>query len=286
MTSLLKRHQILLASLLLCLFSLHLASTDIRGTGGAVLVRGLLDLTVVPVQSAILRTQKTFKEAWQGYVSLVGVREENEELKRDLTRLFEENNRLKEELWLNMRLKELLAYKETSPFKTVAAGILGFNRGGGWTRTLTLNKGAGDGIEADMPLLTREGVVGRVIRVSGYTSTALLLTDPRSNIDVILQRTRVKGVVVGNGDEGLVLKYVRQLDDVQVGDRVVTAGHSGIFPKGILVGEVKAIEKGEDNFFKHIVVRPGANLEILEEVLIVTDNGNPPGAEENKTPLD
>jgi rod shape-determining protein MreC len=275
MTSFLKRYQIILASLILCLFSLHLASTDRKGLGGAALVKGLLDLTVAPVQTAMLSTKDSFKEMWQRYVYLVGLKEENETLRTEIDSLVEENNRLKEEVWLTIRLKELLAFKENAPFSTVAAGILGYNRGDWWTKTVTLNKGAIDGIKGDMPLLSADGVVGRIVGVSRSASTALLVTDPRSNIDVILQRTRVKGVVEGNGTEGLILKYIRELDDVQVGDRVVTAGHSGIFPKGLLVGEVRAIEKGEDNFFKHIEVDPGANLKKLEEVLIVTDNGNP-----------
>jgi rod shape-determining protein MreC len=275
MISFLKRHQIVLASLLLCLFSLHLVSTDRGGTGGTVLVKGLVDFALTPFQTAMLRTEESIKSGWKGYVYLVGLKEENEELKEDIRILVEENNRLKEDVQLNIRLKELVAFKESAPFSTVAAEILGFNRGGGWTRTVSLNKGAVDGIERDMTLLSPDGVVGRIVDVSRSVSTALLVTDPRSNIDVILQRTRVKGVVEGYGSEGLLLKYVRQLDDVQVGDRVVTAGHSGIFPKGLLVGEVRAAEKGEDNFFKHIEVQPAANLKKLEEVLIVTDNGNP-----------
>ncbi len=279
MLTFVKRHQIILAALVLCLFSLHLASADRKGTGGARLVNGILDLTLAPVQSAILQTRNSFKNLWQGYVYLVGVNRENEALTEDIQRLVTENNRLKEELWLNMRLKELLAFKENAPLSTVAAGILGFNMSGGWTRTVTLNRGSADGIKADMPLLSPDGVVGRIVEVSRSTSTALLLTDPRSNIDVILQRTRVKGVVEGNGTEGLILKYVRLLEDVQVGDRVVTAGYSGIFPKGLLVGEVRAVEKGEDNFFKYIELQPGTNLEKLEEVLIVTQSGTPVATE-------
>jgi rod shape-determining protein MreC len=279
MVSFIKRHQIILASLILCLFSLHLASTDRKGAGGAILVKGFLDFTLAPVQTAILHTQNSFKEVWRKYIYLLGLKDENEALRREVYSLVEENNRLKEDVRLATRLKELVAFKENAPFSTVAAGVLGFNMGGGWTRTVTLNKGAIDGIKEDMPLLSADGVVGRIVEVSRYASTALLVTDPRSNIDVILQRTRVKGVVGGNGTERLVLKYVRQLDDVQVGDRVITAGHSRIFPKGLLVGEVRAIEKGEDNFFKYIEVEPRARLKKLEEVLIVTDNGNPLTAE-------
>ncbi len=274
MTSFVKKHRIIIAALVLCLLSLHLASTNMRSAGGAPLVKGLLESITTPVQSALLRTRETIRDVWERYINLVGLKEQNESLKKDAQALTEENNRLKEELWLTARLKELLEFKQNAPFKTVAAEILGFNRGGGWIRTVTLNKGAVDGIREDMPLLTADGVVGKTVGVSKSASTGLLLTDPRSNIDVILQRTRVRGVLEGNGSDGLVLKYVRQLDDVQLGDRVITAGISGIFPKGMLVGDVRAVKRGEDNFFKYIEVQPSADLKKIEEVLIVIDTTN------------
>jgi rod shape-determining protein MreC len=84
-----------------------------------------------------------------------------------------------------------------------------------------------------------------------------------------VQRTRVKGVVEGNGFDGLTLKYVRQLDDVTLGDRIVTSGFSGLFPKGLVIGEVTRVEKGADNFFKDIRVNPGVEFKKLEEVLLV-----------------
>jgi rod shape-determining protein MreC len=174
----------MLASLVLCLFSLHLASTYRKGAGGAALVKGLLDLTVAPVQTAILSTKDSFEEMWQGYVYLVGLKEENEAvglkeeneaMRREIDSLVEENNKLKEEVWLTTRLKELLAFKENALFSTVAAGILGYNRGGGWIRTVTLNKGAIDGIKGDMPLLSADGVVGRIVEVSRSASTKVRL---------------------------------------------------------------------------------------------------------------
>ncbi len=276
MLSFIKRHQVILASVILCLVSLHLVSTTRKGTGGDVIVRSVLSVVTKPVQSTLIGIRSKVVGVWNGYIYLVGLSEENEGLRRTINQLVEENNRLKEELGLNARLKELLRFKDKTPVKTVAAEILGFSSfgpGGEWMRTLAINKGSGDGIKAGMPVVTPQGIVGRIVETNRFTSTVLLLTDPRSNIDVIIQRTRVKGVVEGDGSGGLILKYVRQLDDVIPGDRVVTAGLSTIFPKGLLVGEVVSVDKGEDNFFKRIELRPAADFRRLEEVLIVTGGG-------------
>jgi len=196
--------------------------------------------------------------------------------------LLEENNRLKEEIGLNERLRDLLKFKEESPYPVVAAKILslnGFGTGENWTRTLTLDRGTISGIMVDMPVVSTQGVIGRVIETLKHTSTVLLLTDPRSDIDVIIQRTRIHGIVEGGSDK-LILKYIRQFDDVETGDMVVTSGLSGIFPKGLQVGMVTRVEKGEDNIFRYIEVNPSTDLRRLEEVLVITQ-GSPLSGIEN-----
>ncbi|MBI5810629.1 MAG: rod shape-determining protein MreC, partial [Deltaproteobacteria bacterium] len=194
---------------------------------------------------------------------------DNDALKHTVTALQDENARLKEEVRLHGRLKDILDYKDGAPFDTIAAGIVSLNIDQ-WSRTATINKGTESGIAKDMAVISRLGAVGRIISASAGASTVLLSTDIRSNIDVIVQRTRIKGVVEGLGSEGMTLKYVRQLDDAQVGDQIITSGLSGIFPKGLQVGEITRIEKGKDNFFKYIEVRPAADIQRLEEVLVVT----------------
>ena len=272
MTSFVKRHQILIVSIFIVLFSLHLALTD-RGARqrGAFLDR-IFSVAVTPVQDAVLGTYNVVASVFQDYFFLVGVKKENEALRDAVTALTEENNRLTEDLLLSSRLKELLVYKETLPFSTIASDILAYNIDR-WTQTITIDKGAADGVEKEMSVITPLGVVGRVIDVNPGTSRVLLSTDIRSNIEAVVQRTRVKGVVEGNGTGGLVLKYVRELDDVKIGDMIITSGFSGLFPRGIVIGEVSRIEKGVDNFFNYIEVRPGVDLKTLEEVLVVEDPG-------------
>ena len=269
--SFLKRYQIILVSAALALFSLHLALTDKKEYARGYLLKEILSYTVTPVQSAILGVQGSIKGVWTDYFYLVGVKDENEALKKTVYSLVEENRRLSEETKQNERLRALLEFKEALPYSTIGSAITGYSMER-WSRTIVIDKGSSNGIEKDHGAIALTGVVGRVIEVNGASSRVLLTTDLRSNIDVIIERTRVKGVVEGNGTDGLVMKYVRQVDDVKPGDIVVTSGLSGVFPKGLAVGEVIRVEKSGDNFFKHIEVRPAVDLGRLEEVLVLKEN--------------
>lgn len=270
--SFLRKNQIIIASLALALFSLHLALTGRQEVERGFVLREILSRTVSPMQRLMLGIEDSVKGVWSGYIYLVNVRDENEELKKALTLVNEDNLRLKEEINLNARLKAILEYKDQLPHKSKSAVIIGFNKEP-WARTVTIDKGAKDGIAKDLAVINPIGVVGRVIDVNTHTSKVLLGSDLRSNIDVIVQRSRIKGVAEGNGADGFLLKYVRQVDDVQLGDLVLTSGLSGVFPKGVAVGEVVKIEKGRDNFFKSIEVRPAVNIQRVEEVLVVTETG-------------
>ncbi len=273
MFSFIRRHQIILSAFLLCLVSLHIAVNAERGIGGEVIVRGVVSTVSRPIQKGFLALYSVFDRVWSNYIYLVGVREENRFLHETLHRLMEENNRLREELLLTERLKEILRYRNVLGMDSLAAEVTGYSSFGaaGWMKTATLDKGSGDGIKVDMAVVSPRGVVGRIIEVTSTTSTVLLLTDPRSSIDAIVQRTRIKGLVEGTGSRTLRLKYIRQLDDVRPGDVLVTAGLSGIFPKGLEVGRITRVEKGKDNFFKYIEVEPTAPLDSLEEVLIIKE---------------
>ncbi len=271
MVSFLKRYRLIITSVFLCLFALHTASTNIKGIGGTAITGRLVFLVTVPVQSGIIYVVEGINGAWSSYLYLVNVKKENYSLKSDIAKLKEENNRLKEESLLNNRLRELLAFKETAAATAVEANVIGIE-GAGWTRTVSINKGSSDGISRDMAVITPSGIVGRIIDAQPAASKALLLTDPRSSIDVIVQRNRIKGIVEGNVSNSLTLKYIRHGEDIQIGDVLVSSGLSGMFPKGLIVGEVTRIEKGEDNFFIGIEVKPGANLQKLEEVLIMKND--------------
>ena len=271
MVTFLKKHRVIITSAALCLFALHIASTNTRGIGGTIITGKLISFLSAPVQHTITYTIQGIGTTWTNYIYLVSVRKENDLFKNEIAKLKEENNQMKEAVFLNSRLKELLSFKENAGGTAVAANVIGIESSG-WIRTVTLNKGTSDGIKQDMAVVTPLGIVGRIIDIQPATSKALIITDPRCNIDAVVQRSRIRGIVEGNGTERPALKYVTRGDDIQIGDVLISSGLSGIFPKGMVIGEVTRIEKGEDSFFMDIEVKPAADMKRLEEVLIIMED--------------
>ncbi|HZX36289.1 MAG TPA: rod shape-determining protein MreC [Thermodesulfobacteriota bacterium] len=285
MTSFVKKHRVVIVSVLLCLFSLYLVSTPRSGTGGEIIVRKVVLFFAVPLELSVNAVQKTAKDAWNGYIFLVNVKKENDELKNSLNSLAEENNKLREELALKTRIETLEDFGAGLRLKSVVAGVVsvsGLGGSSGWTRTLVINKGENYGIQADMPVISPAGVVGRIINTGETTSTVLLLTDPRSNINAVAQRTRLRGIAEGTSD-GITLKYINRPADIAAGDVILTAGLADIFPKGTPIGTVVSVEDSKDTFFKDVRLKPAADIGNLEEVLVIAAApGAPAPPEETK----
>ncbi|MFZ3071925.1 MAG: rod shape-determining protein MreC [Thermodesulfobacteriota bacterium] len=272
MTSFVKKHRVVIVSVLLCLFSLYLVSTPRSGTGGEIIVRKAVLFFAVPLKSAVNAVRETAKNTWTGYIFLVNVKKENDELKSSLGYIKEENNTLRETLALRIRIKTLEDFGSEHRLKGVTAEVLsvsGLGGSSGWTRTMLIDRGENDGIQPDMPVISHEGVVGRIIIAGKTTSTVLLLTDPRFNINAVAQRTRLRGIAGGSSD-AVTLKYINRLADIAVGDVILTAGLAGIFPKGEPIGTVISVEEDKDNFFKDVRLRPAADIANMEEVLVLT----------------
>ena len=124
-----------------------------------------------------------------------------------------------------------------------------------------------------MSVVTPLGVVGRVVDVAARSAKVLLLTDPNSGIDVMVQRTRARGIVSGSLENGTVLKYIKRTEDVQVGDRLITSGLDGVFLKGLMVGTVTKVRKESLGLFQVIEVMPAVSLARTEIVLVVSAEG-------------
>ncbi|MFQ5329936.1 MAG: rod shape-determining protein MreC [Thermodesulfobacteriota bacterium] len=269
MFSLLKRHQLIVTSLLLCLLSIHLIITDKRGAGGEMLVGTAISVVAAPLQSAVTTITGGVSSTWSDYIALIGIKEENNLLREELAMVASERARLLEEVASARRVKALLGFKEERSLPMVAARIIGTDTYG-LTRTVTIDLGESDGVQRNMAVVTHRGIVGKIIELYGDSSMVLLATDPRFRVDGVVQRNRVKGIVEGSGGERLVLKYIRQLDNIEVGDRIISSGLGGIFAKGLTVGEVAKVEVGDDSFFQYVEVIPSVDLDKMEEVLVIT----------------
>ena len=164
--------------------------------------------------------------------------------------------------------KLLLGFKEQFISKTVAAQVIG-GTGSELSRSVYIDKGERDGLKPDMAVLTKDGIVGKVLRVYRSTSLVLLIDDQTSGVGSILEKSRLQGILRGTPSGAVVLEKVMSDETVPVGEQVLTSGGDGIFPKGLNVGTVTKVSIGND-LFLNIHVRPAADLNRLEEVLVVT----------------
>lgn len=204
---------------------------------------------------------------WSDYVALWGVRDENARLREEIKKYQVVNIKYREAMATNVRLEMLLGLKETLPPPTLTALIQGRDPSL-WFKTITINRGSSDGVGKGMPVLTVEGVVGQVIDSGPHYAKVLLANDPNSAIEVLLQESRVQGILKGTGS-GYRMHYVQKNNEVKVGDQVVTSGQSDVFPKGLPVGIVSKVNYSERGMFLDIEVEPAVNFAGLEQVIIV-----------------
>ncbi len=231
---------------------------------------------IMPIQRAFFATGSAIRGFFADYIALRGVRRENQNLLVELGRLRGEVDRLSEERARAERLAELLAFRQTAGMTTQAANVIG-RQPSNWYQTLLIDKGEEEGVRPGMGVMVPSGVVGRVTKVGSRFAQVLLLNDRNSAIGVLVQRTREQGVLEGI-EEGTRFKYLSRFADVAEGDRVITSGVAGGFPKGVPVGSVSRVVRREDEMFLAVEVRPAVNLSNLEEVFVVSQDENESGA--------
>jgi rod shape-determining protein MreC len=204
----------------------------------------------------------------KGYILLVGAQQENQRLQSENERLQLENGVMNELLRENERLRDALDLKRSHPPTAVMAQVIG-KQSSPVSSTVTLNKGADDGILKDMAVVTSQGVVGKVQAALAGTAKVLLLTDPGSTIAVRVMRNREDGLLEGKL-VNCALKYISYYTDIQEGDLLVTSGLDGIYPSGLAVARVSKVSKHEANPFQTVIAEPAVKLSRLEEALVLT----------------
>jgi rod shape-determining protein MreC len=266
--TLVRRHSVLITSGLLLAVSLALLVANARGPRRIDPLGVVFLEAVTPVAYLVRSASTAIGEAWNGYVDLVGVRQEKEWLRRRVRELESLADGAGEIGAENERLRSLLALRDEMPRDAVAARIAGADVGGLF-RTVTLNKGERDGIEKGMAVIAADGVVGRIVATSPHASRVLLAVDPSSGVDALVQRTRARGIVEGGSEAGCRLKFVKRREELLVGDRVITSGLDGIFPRGVAIGRIVGVPRDDRGLFQTAEVEPAVDLERLEEVLVV-----------------
>ena len=209
-----------------------------------------------------------FRDAWRKYFALQNTTKENEQIRRENDALKLQVAQLEGKAAEADRLAILLNFRKShADVPMIAARVIGTGAGTA-SLMIQLDRGERDGIRKNMGVITPDGVVGKIVEAYPNASQVLLLTDKESGVGAMLADSRIQSPVGGQGEPLLVMKYVPNDDEVNLGERVITSGMDRIFPRDLPVGTVAEIKAG--NPFKQIRVKPSANLERLEEVLVLT----------------
>jgi rod shape-determining protein MreC len=261
-----RRYALLVAVLLT---SLLLLTVQTRG-GGPARAGDLVALALTPVQNLLTKAHRGALSVWNSYADWKRVRAENLALHAENERLRIEALQARETDQENRRLRRLVTLRERLPLTTLGGEIIG-REGGGWARSVTVNRGRADGVAQQMPVIVPDGLVGRIVQVRAGASVVQLLNDPTSTVGAIVQRTRTAGLVEGEPGGGLRFKFMaRDGAGVAAGDLIVTSGLGTLFPKGIPVGRVTAIEDKGSALFHFAVLVPVVDFARVEEVLVLT----------------
>ena len=232
------------------------------------LSRGVLIL-VYPFQQQLTEMVQSIKDVWNQYFFLVYTEHENRRLKVELGKRFERLNNCVELELENGRLRHLLGFENVLPGPMVAARVIGRDPSS-WSKTVIVDKGTHDGVRQAAPVVIPEGVVGVVVDVSTRNAKVLLLIDPNSAVDAIVQQTRARGIVKGGESDFCIFEYVLRKHELSVGDTVVSSGLDSVFPKGLRIGRVSEIVRLNAGIFQKVSVTPTVDFEILEEVFILS----------------
>lgn len=278
-----RRYHIAAFVIALLLFGLVLISLRVKQRQGVTFLDAVVLELTSPMQKAATFVIKSVHGVFQQYVFLVRLQRENELLKRRIAELQEETHQMKEMELANERLRKLLQFREKMPTSVIGAEVIGRDPSS-WFKSVTVNKGDRDGINKGMAVISSEGVVGQILKTAPHYATVLLITDYNSAIDTLVQRTRAKAIVEGKEENRCELKYLLRTEEVAVGDVVITSGLGGIFPKGLVVGEIMAVDKKSHGVFQYAELAPSVDLTKLEEVFIISVSAfSPPHQEEKGT---
>jgi len=242
-----------------------------RASSGAPrLIRVWTVTAFAPLERTLVSTGHFLSRTWRSYIDLHDVRRQNRELEEQLDRMRLDEVRLKNDAEQSQRLQVLLDFKERFVGQTVAAQVIATS-GSDLSRVFTIDKGSRAGVRQDMAVITPDGVVGKVKEVSPLSSQVLMINDRESGAGVILENSRLQGVLHGAGMGELRVADILSDEKVDIGERVITSGGDRVFPKGLPVGSVTSVGPDPDGSpFLSISLKPASNLNRLEEVLVVT----------------
>jgi rod shape-determining protein MreC len=256
-----------------------LATSAARGKDRFDFSEHFVTVVLAPVEYVTAQFGYVVRQAGTSTGQIVNVYRDNQALRAENEQLRQSYIDTTEILAENARLRAMLDYKKSAPqFDFVTAAVVARDPGT-WTNIIIINRGTAHGIAKDMPVITSQGLVGNVVQAFSGTAKVQLVLDPRSAVGALVQRpeSRVAAIVEGNGARPLSPRMVNLARDADIikGDKVITSGFGGIYPKGLLLGEVVDVVNEEGGLLKYALLKPAVDFDRLEEVFVIVRSREP-----------
>jgi rod shape-determining protein MreC len=246
------------------------STLDPGDSSGVRLIRLWANAIVSPPERLIHSSKLNSGNLWQSYIDLRHVSEQNQELQKTIDRMRLEQAELLEDARQGQRLQGQMGFQEKYVYATLPAQAIG-SSGSDQSRVFYLDKGSADGLDRDMAVITPDGIVGKIREVFPHSAQVLGINDQTSGAGVILETTRIRGILRGNAAGRPQIVGILADQRIQPGEKVLTAGGDQIFPRGLPVGVVeKVIPDPDRDSFILVIVKPAAHLDRLDEVLVIT----------------
>lgn len=229
--------------------------------------QAVVQTVTYPLQAAVNSVASTFTNLWSSYISLIDTNEENELLKQQLQDMEEIMNQHIENSVQFIRLRDQLLFASKKTTEKIFAEIIGESADN--THDIRLiNRGSNQLVQRKYIVLRKEGLVGRIQSVSPFQSSVQLITDQRSRISALIQRNRIRGLIYGT-HQGLEMRQINQHATIKIGDRVISSGLGGLYPKGLLIGWVSEIRHQKHELFKTAILDSAVDFNLIEEVFVI-----------------
>ncbi|HHT49178.1 MAG TPA: rod shape-determining protein MreC [Firmicutes bacterium] len=226
-----------------------------------------------PFQKGIYYVTTFVTDSWQTVNTLGALHRENDEMRKYISELVTELSQLEQLKAENERLRKLLQFKAAAELELVPVEVIARNPNN-TSATLTIDKGSKAGLARNMPVITTQGLAGRLLRVEPFSAEVILLTDPRpgNSMSGVIERTRELVYIYGGGKKGACLVKPSDLSvRLQTGDRILTAESSLYFPKNLLIGTIMEVQESEDGFEQQAYLEPAADFSRMEYLYVVTE---------------
>lgn len=226
-----------------------------------------------PVQRAFTDSQNWLSDIVNHYVANVNASKNNETLQKRIVKLESDLLSTSETTKENERLKELLKFGQNLKHQEVLAQIVAWDASSDF-RVIRINKGAADGVKIQSAVVTSDGVVGYIYRLTDHFADVLTILDPNNRVDGLVARIRAHGIVEGYTDRLALMKYVTRTEPVILDDTILTSGLGNIYPKGLVIGNVAKIERQSYGITQHIEISPAVDFSRLEEVIVLVSSAD------------